>query len=105
MLLTGWKEIASYLRCGIRTAQRWQSKGLPVKRVYPGRRVPVLADTEELDAWVRGGSFWRKKDLNTLTNVLRSRELRAQVRHARENLQRTFDELRKTMDPIRAKKH
>lgn len=105
MILSGWKEIAQYLRCGIRTAQRWQSKGLPVKRVYPGHRAPVFADSEEIDSWVHGGSFWLKKDLDTLTNVTRSRELRAQVRHSRETLHHTLDELKKTMDPLRAKKH
>lgn len=105
MILSGWKEIAQYLRCGTRTAQRWQTRGLPVRRAYPGRRAPVLADSEELDAWVHGGSFWRKKDLDTLSNVSRSRELRAQVWQSRENLRHTFDELKKTMDPLRAKKY
>ena len=102
MILSGWKEIAQYLRCGARTAQRWQSKGLPVRRAYPGGRAPVLADSEEIDAWVRG---WRKKDQGTLANVTRSRELRAQLQHSRENLRHTLDELKKTLAPLRAKKH
>ena len=29
VLLTGWKEIAAYLRFGIRTVQRWERLGLP----------------------------------------------------------------------------
>ena len=34
MILSGWKEMAQYLRCSVRTAQRWQD--LPVKRAYAG---------------------------------------------------------------------
>jgi len=105
MLLTGWKEIAQYLRCGVRSAQRWQSKGLPINRRYPGPRSPVIADSEEIDLWMRGDSFWRKEDVGTLANVKRSRKLRAQLRQSRENLKHTLDELRKNLDPLRAKKH
>jgi len=104
MILSGWKEIAQYMRCGIRTAQRWQSRGLPVRHMYPGRRAPVLANSEELDAWMAGGSFWGKKDTDTQANVQRSRELRAQVRRSRERLQATLDEIKKSWEPIRAKK-
>src|SRR5215475_5940455 len=109
MILTGWKEIAQYLRCGVRTAQRWQGKGLPVRRMYPaGPKAPVLANSEELEAWMREGSFWRKKDRGTLANVQRSQELRAQVRASRAALEHTLDELRKlrkTLDAIQDKKH
>lgn len=52
MILTGWKEIAKYLRYAVRTVQRWQSNGLPVKRVRKSPRSPVVADSEELDAWI-----------------------------------------------------
>ncbi len=52
MLLNGWKEIATYLRSGIRTVQRWEGLGLPVIRVRPGDRGPVVARTEQLDAWL-----------------------------------------------------
>ena len=104
MILSGWKEIAQYLRCGVRSAQRYRARGLPVKRSYPGLRMPVFAYSEEIDLWVREGSLWRKKDLDTLANVTRSRELREQVRRSRENLQNTLAELKKTMDPLLAKK-
>jgi excisionase family DNA binding protein len=46
--LDTWKEIASYLRIGVRTAQLWhETKGLPVWRT--GNR--VFAYSEELDHW------------------------------------------------------
>lgn len=97
MILSGWKEIAQYLRCGVRSAQRWQSMGLPVRHLHSGHRAPVVADSEEIDAWTRGGAFWRKKSLDTLANVKRSRELRTQVRRAREALQHTRDQLKKNL--------
>jgi hypothetical protein len=37
MILKGWKDIAKYLGCGVRTVQRWEKLGLPVRR--PAHRV------------------------------------------------------------------
>ena len=51
--LTGWKEISTYLRRGVRTVQRWESLGLPVHRIKGGRTSPVFAFAEELDAWAK----------------------------------------------------
>lgn len=52
--LQGWKEIAAYLKRGVRTAQRWeQTAGLPVRRPRPGERSPVFAFPEELEAWMK----------------------------------------------------
>mgnify|MGYP000024930291 CR=1 FL=1 len=51
--LTSWKEIAEYLDCTVRTAQRWERESrLPVFRVTgePGRR--VFAYTDALDEWL-----------------------------------------------------
>lgn len=51
--LQSWKEIAAYLRRGIRTAQRWErSAGLPVHRPRPGDRSQVFAFPTELDEWL-----------------------------------------------------
>jgi hypothetical protein len=53
--LSSWKEIASYLRVGVRTAQMWErERGLPVRRI-PGPRGRVLANVEELEAWKNSG--------------------------------------------------
>jgi len=52
--LQSWKEIATYLKRGVRTAQRWErDAGLPVRRPRAGDRGPVFAFPEELDAWMR----------------------------------------------------
>jgi len=50
--LHSWKEIAAYLRHGLRTVQRWeQAEGLPVHRHAHEKRDAVYAYPEELDAW------------------------------------------------------
>ena len=51
-VLRGWKEIADYLRCSPRSAQRYaRDAGLPVHR--PGSRASVWAFADELTEWVR----------------------------------------------------
>jgi hypothetical protein len=60
VLLNGWKEIATYLRCGPRTVQRWEALGMPLMRVRPGKRGPVVTRTEDLDAWVSRQSLKNK---------------------------------------------
>ena len=48
--LKSWKEIAVYLDCGVRTAQRWEKQySLPIYRTRIGGR--VFAFTDELDLW------------------------------------------------------
>lgn len=54
MILKGWKDIAKYLGCGLRTAQRWEALGLPVRR--PSQRSAVVAVTKDVDAWLRSSS-------------------------------------------------
>jgi Tol biopolymer transport system component len=50
--LDSWKEIASYLRRGIRTVQRWErEEGLPVHRLAHAERGSVYADRNELTQW------------------------------------------------------
>ena len=51
--LQSWKEIAAYLKRGVRTAQRWERcAGLPVRRPRPGDRSPVFAFPDEIDRWM-----------------------------------------------------
>ena len=52
-LLSGWKEIANYMHQGVRTIQRWERNGLPVRRVTSSGRGPVIALAEDLDNWTR----------------------------------------------------
>ena len=54
MILKGWKDIAKYLGCGVRTVQRWEKLGMPVRRPSKGERSAVMAITEELAAWLKG---------------------------------------------------
>lgn len=51
--LTSWKEIAQHLGKGVRTVQRWEREGLPVRRPKDGQKGRVLAFPEEIDRWVR----------------------------------------------------
>ena len=89
MILTGWKEIARYLGCGVRTVQRWErNKGLPLKRPTRGgaKRGHVIAHSEQLDSWIRNGVFRRSGAETLLANLERARELRIEVQRARANL-------------------
>ncbi len=53
-ILNSWKEIADYLRCGVRTVQRYErDQRLPVRRPYGRLRSSVIALSDELDAWLR----------------------------------------------------
>lgn len=52
--LSSWKEIAAYLKCGVRSCIRWEQKsGLPIHRVgdSPGSR--VYAYKHELEDWLK----------------------------------------------------
>jgi hypothetical protein len=51
--LSGWKEIAEHLHLGVRTAQRWERLGLPVRRVSGSACSPVVAIPDELELWAR----------------------------------------------------
>jgi hypothetical protein len=51
-LLNSWKEVASYLGRGVRTVQRWEKLGLPVRRLGAGPRSPVVANARDLDRWL-----------------------------------------------------
>jgi hypothetical protein len=53
VILNGWKEIANHLGRGVRTIQRWESLGLPVRRPKRTDRSAVCAFSEEIDEWLR----------------------------------------------------
>ncbi len=54
MILNGWKEIGNYLGRGVRTVQRWEHLGLPIRRPAGRIRSAVCAVPEEIDAWLKG---------------------------------------------------
>lgn len=87
-LLNSWKEIASYLGRGVRTAQRWEQIGLPVHRIGKGQRAPVWADTRDIDAWFQ--------TTGDKTNVPKPRLSVSNLIH-----ESRFDALRKSMQEAR----
>lgn len=65
--LHSWKEVAQYLGCSVRTAQKWEKeKALPVHRM-PGTAGQVLAKPEEIDQWKdevqKHRPWWQRTDL------------------------------------------
>ena len=55
--LDSWKEIASFLKRGVRTVQRWErEEGLPVHRHQHGKRGTVFAFATEVQLW------WSSRD-------------------------------------------
>ena len=49
--LTSWKEIAAYLGVSVRTAQRWEAEGLPVRRHQHAKLSSIYAYVNEVAAW------------------------------------------------------
>lgn len=69
MVLNSWKEIADYLKCGVRTVQRWERDlDLPVYRPRPGKRGPVCAFASEVQIWMRQ----KKTEHPSLTHAVRN---------------------------------
>lgn len=68
-VLRSWKEIAAYLHCAVRTAQRWEAQlGLPVHRLRAQHRDAVISDRKELDEWLI--RTFSKKETTPATDVL-----------------------------------
>lgn len=84
-LLSGWKEIANYMHQGVRTVQRWELMGLPVRRVRNRRRSPVIAFAEELDVWARSLHVPLLDRIEELRATISS--LEAQIRSLKRQLQ------------------
>jgi hypothetical protein len=53
VLLNTWKEVSAYLGRSVRTVQRWEKYGLPVRRLSASSRAAVVARAEDIDGWVR----------------------------------------------------
>lgn len=55
--LDSWKAISEYLGRDIRTLQRWETQGLPIRRLAGGGRgSSVFAYRSEIDAWLKATS-------------------------------------------------
>jgi len=76
-ILAGWKEIANYLRKGVRTVQRYERVlALPIRRPAGKSLAAVVAIPTELDHWSttspRQDSRPHRPALDTRTNRLRA---------------------------------
>ena len=103
MLLTGWKEIANYLRVGIRTVQRWEKEGLPVIRPSPNSpRGHVIAYSEHLERWLK-----RSRNssvlLNNDTAIKRTQELLLTLYYQRLEIPRRMEDQHRELASLRAK--
>ena len=89
-LLNSWKEVAAYLDRGVRTVQRWEKFGLPVRRLGKGARAPVLADARDIDRWVLGAAH-----IHGITTQQSSAHLvfRGQLADSIQQAQRLRDEM------------
>ena len=92
MILTGWKEIAAYLRVGVRTAQRRCANGMPVHRINRSSRSPVVADSRTLDLWISGKL--RPTPTKLEENIKLSRQLRTEAKQLRAQLRATVTKMK-----------
>ena len=92
MIVSGWKEIAGHLRRGVRTVQRWEQYGLPVRRPAGRSRSAVFAISEEIDRWASSRSNGRP-ERKALSSFLRI--------HPIARIQETFSETEKLMADLK----
>jgi hypothetical protein len=94
--LTSWKEIAEYMRCGVRTVQRYERDlGLPVRRPTGKSRGSVMATRIEIDAWVTAGPI---RETFKLVRIARNPPTQAQA----EKIENGLTEMRKLREQMRA---
>ncbi len=104
-VVSGWKDIATYLGKAVRTVQRYEMEaGLPIRR--PSRRNlgSVLATKQELDAWVKASPLRHTFELSRTRsegsreafvdlkkNVAETRRLREEMHGLRDELSRSVE--------------
>lgn len=89
----------------MRTVQRWEGQGLPVKRATNTPQSPVVADSDQLDAWIlRGKEVPPGAPPDLLRNLQRARELCDEVERARAALHQKMASLRKEVAALRTKR-
>jgi hypothetical protein len=92
--LTSWKEIAEYMRCGVRTVQRYERQfGLPVRRPTGKSRGSVMATRAEIDAWVAAGPI---RETFRLVRV----EQNSRTRNQADKIERGIIAMRKLKDQM-----
>jgi hypothetical protein len=89
-IFSGWKEIATYLRKGVRTVQRYERElRLPVRRPAGKAAGSVIAIKAELDGWVAAAPFRQVLPL-----------LRDSLGETAINTRTTVDELRRRVGDL-----
>ena len=64
-VIDSWKEIAAFLKRGVRTVQRWErTEGLPVRRHQHMKRGSVYVIEAELVSWLRGRQYTLTTQIN-----------------------------------------
>jgi len=107
-ILTGWKDIASYLGKGVRTVQRYErGLGLPVRRPAGKSTGSVIATKAELGAWILASPIREAFQLNqpALDNASLLRELRQNVvtlQRLREESKCLREELHGSVEVLKA---
>ena len=102
MVLSGWKEIAGYLHCGVRTVQRWEAEGLPIYRPAPGKRSHVVAHSDDLDHWVRRRNAAPESHRGVLTTIQHSARLQQETRARILQLQEHVIKLQEKLTGLQA---
>lgn len=76
--LDSWKAIGEYLGRDIRTLQRWETQGLPIRRVAGrGRGSSVFAYQSEIDVWLRATSAAKAQSESAAAEVPVAASLRS----------------------------
>jgi hypothetical protein len=103
MTLSGWKEIAKHLGCGVRTAQRWQALGLPIQRIGRGIRAPVVADSEKIDRWFANGGRIPVDLARFETAIEASKRLLTEIAAQQGSLRENVSSMRTILNEFRAR--
>jgi len=99
MILNSWKEIASYLRCSVRTAQRLENAGMPVRRPAGHSRSAVVALTDEIEMWLKSS----KTGQGAVTGVVFETERGIHIRAEMAALKQRLAECRQRSNQLRVR--
>ena len=79
-ILSGWKQIAAHVGFGVRTVQRWESLGLPIRRPQRKNRSAVVAFAHEIDDWLKSAEPQGKSSYaQAASNQASSEPFRARI--------------------------
>ena len=116
LILNSWKEIASYLGRGVRTAQRYEEQlGLPIHRPAGKGRSAVVAFADEIERWLRNTPS-RNDTPSNPTNGDSSRAIAiakiqfrndvcSELERAKQEMERAHEEYLRTLEHYNALKH